>query len=48
MTKDLYSDLQSTIQDAYVCVSIYKKYNPQANVYLYQLGTGEFLVLSEH
>lgn len=33
LTKDLYSDLQSTIQDAFVCVSIYMKHNKKAKIF---------------
>lgn len=41
MTKDLYSDLQSTIQDAFICTSFFKTYNPNQKLHLMLLGTDQ-------
>ena len=37
----MYNDLQSTIQDSFVCVNKFRKKDPKKKVYLYQLGTDQ-------
>ena len=39
ITTDLYMDLQSTIQDAYICVSLFQILQSTESVYLFLLGT---------
>lgn len=41
ITKDLYLDLQSTIQDAFLVTEVFNRKNKNENVYLYQCGTDE-------
>ena len=41
MTKDLYKDIQSTIQNCFLVVELFNNKDPLAKVYLYQLGTDE-------
>ena len=41
MTNDLYLDIQSTIQDAYIAASYFKKESPASDLLLYQLGTDQ-------
>ncbi len=38
MTNDLYSDIQSTIQDSFVCASYFENPNPECHRLLYLLG----------
>ncbi|CAF0901874.1 unnamed protein product [Brachionus calyciflorus] len=41
ITNDLYHDLQSTVQDAFISTAIYQKKFSQKPLYLYQLGTDQ-------
>ncbi len=41
MTKDLYKDIQSTIQNCFLVVKLFNIKDPTKKVYLYQLGTDE-------
>lgn len=41
ITRDLYMDIQSTIQDAFICVELFNRYDHRSKVYLYQLGTDQ-------
>ena len=41
LTTNLYSDIQSTIQDAFVCAAIFQDKKSNLNLYLYMLGTDQ-------
>lgn len=41
LTKDLYLDIQSTIQDAFICAELFNRCDKNAKLYLYQLGTDQ-------
>ncbi len=44
ITRELYLDIQSTIQDTFLSVSIFKEKNPLVNLYTYQMGTDQLEV----
>lgn len=48
ITKDLYCDIHSTIQDAFVCTAKYQKKETDISLYLYQLGTDQLELLFGH
>lgn len=41
LTTDLYADIQSTIQDAFVCAAIFQEHESGLKMYLYMLGTDQ-------
>ena len=41
MRKDLYMDIQSTIQDAFICAATFRAEGSNKPIFLYQLGTDQ-------